>query len=175
MEDKEALINGDAGTTDTELEDPTGDVRPSLSEDEREMDTDDALDDTRETDSNRDSEDEDKRLKLKKELSLFNAITISVGFIIGSGIFITPSYVLEYTGSFGLAHVALICWAVGGLIAIGGGLSYVELSLLLKNSGAEYSILKEAYSFRKKHFTEKILGELLAQQKILTKIFHDLA
>ena len=98
------------------------------------------------------------RYKLRKELTVFNAVTIVVGQIIGSGIFITPTIVLGYTGSFGLA---LICWTIGGVIAIGGGLSYAELGTLLKTSGGEYSMLREGYSFRKKHPAERLLGDLL--------------
>ena len=103
-----------------------------------------------------DSGEESK--KLKKELNLLHAVGIATGQAIGSGIFITPTIVLRYTGSFGLA---LICWTVGGIIAIGGGLSYAELGTLLKTSGGEYSMLREGYSFWKKHPAERLTGDLL--------------
>ena len=96
--------------------------------------------------------------QLKKEFTLFDTVNVVVGQLIGSGIFITPTIVLRYTGSFGLT---LIYWAVGGLIAIGGGLTYAELGTLLKNSGGEYSMLREGYSFRKKHPAERLMGDLL--------------
>ena len=92
---------------------------------------------------------------LKKELNLFSLTAYIVGTIIGSGIFITPRTILCLTGSFG---VSLIMWLIGGVIAIGGGLCYIELGLLIRKSGGEYSFIKEAYSFKKKL---RMLGSLL--------------
>ena len=96
--------------------------------------------------------------KLQKSLTLFNAVTFILGDIIGSGIFITPTAVLKYSGSFGLA---LVFWVVGGLIAMAGGLVYVELGSMIKDSGAEYAYLKEAYSFGNKHPALKVTGNAL--------------
>ena len=82
--------------------------------------------------------------ELKKDISLLSMIAFVIGLTIGSGIFITPTNVLKYSGSFGMA---LIVWIVGAFIAVAGGLCYCELGLLLKNSGGEYWYLKEAYNF----------------------------
>ena len=86
----------------------------------------------------------DGKKELKKDMTLLSMIAFVIGVIIGSGIFITPTAVLDHSGSFG---VALITWVVGAFLAMGGGLSYCELGLLLKNSGGEYAYLKEAYNF----------------------------
>ena len=99
------------------------------------------------------------KITLKKELTLLNSITFVLGGIIGSGIFVTPSTVLELTGSFGLS---LVAWAVGGLIAICGGLSYCELGTLVGSSGGEYAYLLEAYSFKKRNSTLATFGEVVA-------------
>ena len=96
---------------------------------------------------------------LKKEINLFTGVAYVAGGIIGSGIFITPSSVLRLTHSFGLS---MVIWTLGGVMAILGGLCYIELALLVRKSGAEYNYLKEAYSFRKKHWTLELLGSLLA-------------
>lgn len=96
---------------------------------------------------------------LKKHLSLFSLVAYIVGTIIGSGIFITPKSILCRTGSFGFS---LIVWTLGGMVAMAGGICYVELGLLLKKSGGEYSIIKEAYSFKKKHKAFEVLASLLS-------------
>ena len=93
--------------------------------------------------------------KLLKTLNLFNAVTFIVGDIVGSGIFITPTTVLIYSGSFGLS---LIFWVLGGLIALAGGLVYVELGSMIKDSGADYAYLREGYSFGGKRPVFRTIG-----------------
>ena len=57
---------------------------------------------------------------LKREMGLFGGIGIIAGIVVGSGIFYLGSYVLERTHmSMGLA---LLCWVVGGVVSILGGL-----------------------------------------------------
>ena len=81
---------------------------------------------------------------LKKELSLFNSVTFVVGSIIGSGIYITASNTVKYSGSIGLS---LVLWFVGSLVAVAGGLSYIEIATLIPSSGGDYAYLREMYSF----------------------------
>jgi len=49
----------------------------------------------------------EKGIKLEKSINLFSGITIIVGSIIGSGIFVSPTGVLKGTGSVGLS---LLVW-----------------------------------------------------------------
>lgn len=106
-------------------------------------------------DHDAESIDAEKSGGLKKELNLFSLVAFVVGGIIGSGIFITPRTILCLTGSFGLS---MVVWLVGGIIAIAGGLCYMELGLLVQKSGGEYGYIKEAYSFKNRL---KFLGHLL--------------
>ncbi len=114
-----------------------------------------------------DSEDDDKNV-LKKDITLFSAIAYVVGSIIGSGIFITPKSILCSTGSFGMS---MIVWTIGGMVAMAGGLCYVELALLIRKSGAEYIYIKETYSFKYKYRGFKVLGSLLGFLFIWSAIF----
>lgn len=79
---------------------------------------------------------------LARRLTLLNAIGLTVGSIIGSGIFITPNQVLEQTGSVG---VSFFVWIGCGLLAIGGALCFVELGTSIPSAGATYSYIFRAY------------------------------
>ena len=97
-------------------------------------------------------------ITLRKEITLFSTVAFVIGKIIGSGIFITPSRVLRYSGSFGLT---LILWSIGGVFAIGGGLCYVELGSMIRNSGGEYAYLKESYTIKREKRASVVFGNLL--------------
>ncbi|XP_077986103.1 large neutral amino acids transporter small subunit 1-like [Glandiceps talaboti] len=79
---------------------------------------------------------------MKRQINLFASITIIMGSIIGSGIFISPKGVLEYSGSVG---GALVVWSLCGVIAMLGGMCYAELGSSIKKGGGEYTYLNEAF------------------------------
>ena len=63
--------------------------------------------------------------ELKREIGVFGGISIIGGIMIGAGIFYIGSYVLMRVGmNIGLA---LICWLIGGLISLMGGLCFAEV------------------------------------------------
>ena len=95
---------------------------------------------------------------LQRELTLYNSVAFIIGEVVGSGIFISTTQVLQYSGSFGLT---LIFWTVGGLIAMGGGLAYAELGILIRNSGGEYAYLREGFSFNKKRPAYVVFGNTI--------------
>lgn len=78
---------------------------------------------------------DDPRLNLKREVGIIGAVSFIAGTMMGSGIFISPQYVLSTIGSPG---ASLIIWACCGLIAMLGGLCYAELGTVIPESGAEY-------------------------------------
>ncbi|XP_062981554.1 b(0,+)-type amino acid transporter 1-like [Elgaria multicarinata webbii] len=74
-------------------------------------------------------------LKLRREIGLTSAVSLIAGTMIGSGIFMSPEWVLRYIGSPG---GSLLIWAACGLLATFGALSYAELGTVIKESGGEY-------------------------------------
>ncbi len=80
---------------------------------------------------------------LKRILGPVDATCIVIGAIIGVGIFFTPSQVAEIAQSPGMA---LTAWAIGGGIAMLGALTFAELGSLYPRAGAQYDILRDAYS-----------------------------
>jgi len=67
---------------------------------------------------------------------------VAIGSCIGSGIFVTPAQIARLIPSSGLI---LLVWALGGLIALTGALTFGELGSLFPKAGGIYVFLKEAY------------------------------
>lgn len=79
---------------------------------------------------------------LRRVLGPFDTTCIVVGAIIGVGIFFTPSRVAALAGSSG---VTLLVWAVGGLIALAGALTFAELGGLYPRTAGQYHILRDSF------------------------------
>ena len=69
------------------------------------------------TPSNNSSPTEERQVKLKKNVDLFSGIALIVGTMIGSGIFVSPTGLLERTGSI---TYSLIVWGLCGLVSMFG-------------------------------------------------------
>lgn len=72
------------------------------------------------SDKNNDASPAEDVICLKPKMSLLNGITVIVGSIIGSGIFVSPKGVLENTGSVGLS---LAVWVSSGIFSLVGAVS----------------------------------------------------
>ena len=78
----------------------------------------------------------------RQTLSLFDAVTMIIGLIVGAGIFGTPSIVAGAAGSEGML---IASWMAGGVFATIGALSYAELATAFPSAGGEYHFIQKAY------------------------------
>ncbi|MFN3566781.1 MAG: APC family permease [Burkholderiaceae bacterium] len=75
-------------------------------------------------------------------LSVFDAVMIITGIIIGGGIFSFPPLVAGMTGSVEWMFGA---WLAGAALALIGALCYAELATAFPNAGGDYHFLTRAY------------------------------
>src|SRR5215831_11334926 len=80
--------------------------------------------------------------ELLRELNVWHATAIVAGTIIGSGIFLVPSEMMQAVGSAKLVYLA---WVVGGLLSFFGALTYAELGALRPFAGGEYVYVRDGY------------------------------
>jgi basic amino acid/polyamine antiporter, APA family len=82
------------------------------------------------------------RPELARDLGVSHAGAIVVGTIIGSGIFLVPSEMMQAVGSAKLVYLA---WLVGGLLSFFGALTYAELGAMKPQAGGEYVYVRDGY------------------------------
>jgi amino acid transporter len=75
-------------------------------------------------------------------LSLKDAVAITIGIVVGAGIFRTPSLVAANAGS---ESAVLLIWLVGGAVTLIGALCYAELATAYPHPGGDYHYLTRAY------------------------------
>ncbi|KAF2894538.1 hypothetical protein ILUMI_11632 [Ignelater luminosus] len=85
---------------------------------------------------------ENDALHLKRRVGLISGVALIVGTMIGSGIFVSPSGLLERTGSIGMSFVV---WMACGFLSLLGALAYAELGTMNTSSGAEYAYFMDAF------------------------------
>lgn len=79
---------------------------------------------------------------LLRGLSAFDAALLTIGSVLGTGIFITTGDIARVLPHAGLI---LLVWVMGGLLCLAGALSYAELAAMFPRAGGQYHFLKEAY------------------------------
>ncbi|KAJ5225489.1 hypothetical protein N7468_006714 [Penicillium chermesinum] len=78
----------------------------------------------------------------RREIGVFSAALLIFNRVIGTGIFATPSTILQLSGSVGLA---LFMWVIGTLIALAGTAVYLEWGTAIPRNGGEKNYLEYVY------------------------------
>ena len=76
------------------------------------------------------------------KLKIWSAISLVIGCVIGSGVFVKPGRVLLAAGD---SNSAIMAWVIGGLISLAGGLTIAEISSRIPRSGGVYAYIEELY------------------------------
>ena len=83
--------------------------------------------------------------QLVRGLSLVAAISIVIGNVIGTGVFLKARVM---TCNVGTPKMVLLVYVVAGLMSLAGALTYAELAAMMPRAGGEYVFLREAYGPR---------------------------
>src|SRR5262252_11244559 len=81
-------------------------------------------------------------IELKRQIGLYAATAITVGNIIGSGIFRSPHGVAQELPTLPLV---LVAWIVGGVLSICGSLVLTELAVRSPKTGGLYVYIRESF------------------------------
>lgn len=84
----------------------------------------------------------DADAQLVRAIGVWGATLLVIGNVLGSGIFLTTGIMAQELPS---TTLVLAAWAVGGLLAMAGGLTYAEMGSMYPRSGGLYVFLSEAY------------------------------
>jgi APA family basic amino acid/polyamine antiporter len=79
---------------------------------------------------------------LVRRLGAWDGALITIGSVLGTGIFITTGDMARVLPHPGLI---LLAWVMGGLLTLTGALTLAELGAMFPRAGGQYQYLKEAY------------------------------
>src|SRR4030095_11861250 len=82
------------------------------------------------------------KTQLIRGLSLIAAISIVVGNVIGTGVFLKARVM---TCNVGTPKMVLFVYVIAGLLSLAGALSYAELAAMMPKAGGEYVFMRAAY------------------------------
>jgi len=82
-------------------------------------------------------------MKIQSKLARFDLTMIVVSFVIGIGIFKTPSIIAAKAGTPTVFYAA---WIIGGIISVFGALTFAEIGARLPVAGGFYKIFSHCYN-----------------------------
>lgn len=80
--------------------------------------------------------------QLQRRLGLVSAVSITVGAVIGSGVFMKPLKVAQSMPSEGWIY---LLWIGLGLVCLFGAFAYAELGAMFPEAGGQYAFLREGW------------------------------
>ncbi len=80
--------------------------------------------------------------ELPRVLTSTHALSIVVGIIIGTGIFLVPHEIMAAVGDSRMVYGV---WILAGLLSLFGAMTYAEVAALRPRVGGEYAFLHDAY------------------------------
>ena len=83
-----------------------------------------------------------EKISLIRGLGLVAAISIILGNVIGTGVFLKARVM---TCNVGDPTWVIIAWVAAGILSLAGALTYAELSAMKPQAGGEYVFLRDAY------------------------------
>ena len=81
----------------------------------------------------------------RRQVGVWQAISVCVGMVIGAGIFRSPSIVAANVGS---DTEMLLAWAFGGAMSLVGALCFAEMAAAFPDPGGDYHFLTRAFGRR---------------------------
>jgi APA family basic amino acid/polyamine antiporter len=88
------------------------------------------------------SHPEQRRLELPRVLGLWDVVSIVIGGVIGSGIFLVPADIAQQVK---VPLLIFAVWIVGGLLSYFGALAFAEMGAAMPQAGGMYNFLRESY------------------------------
>jgi APA family basic amino acid/polyamine antiporter len=83
-----------------------------------------------------------ENVTLIRGLSLVAAVSIVIGNVIGTGVFLKARVM---TCNVGTPGMVVAVWVAAGLLSLAGALTYAELAAMMPRAGGEYVFVREAY------------------------------
>eukprot|EP00873_Tetraselmis_striata_P015390 jgi/Tetstr1/435654/TSEL_024554.t1 len=80
--------------------------------------------------------------RLLPVLEWWDGVGVSIGVVVGSGIFASPGQMLQHVGSTGLS---LLTWLLAGTLALCSSLVYAELSPMMPTAGGDRDYIQLAF------------------------------
>ncbi len=86
--------------------------------------------------------EEGASLGARPSLGVLDVVAMTVGVVVGAGIFKLPSLVAANVAS---GSEALLLWLLGGVVSLVGALCYAELATTYPHTGGDYHYLRRAF------------------------------